>query len=190
MIIEHRVPSSKPAPNTQNHFSHRSSMPSTTYITKKLEKDGLFSFAGVEADTYEVSVSRRADDEYVERVTATGAKVSGQAVKVEGPGEVQIVVVLGSGMGKVSGVVKKAEKNGRGHGVAGAAGGKKPGTRCVHQIRAMANGTFALSRIRPGKYVLMAIEDEWDLEWREEEVLKPYREKGMIIEVGAHEEMN
>ena len=51
-----------------------------------------------------------------------------------------------------------------------------------------SDGTFALGGIVPGNYVLMAIEDGWDLEWREEGVLKPYREQGIKVEVGAAEE--
>jgi hypothetical protein len=31
-----------------------------------------------------------------------------------------------------------------------------------------SDGTFTLPRTRPGKYVLMAIEDGWDLEWADE----------------------
>ena len=51
-----------------------------------------------------------------------------------------------------------------------------------------SDGTFTLPRIRPGKYVLMAIDDGWDLEWADEKVLKPYRAKGEVIDVGEVEE--
>jgi hypothetical protein len=50
-----------------------------------------------------------------------------------------------------------------------------------------SDGTFTLGRIVPGKYVLMAIEDGWDLELENEEVLRPYRERGKPVEVGAEE---
>ena len=44
-----------------------------------------------------------------------------------------------------------------------------------------SDGTFTLANILPGKYVLMAIENGWDLEWMNPSVLKPYRERGITL---------
>jgi hypothetical protein len=58
----------------------------------------------------------------------------------------------------------------------------------VRSDQSDSDGTFALGGIVPGKYVLMAIEDGWDLDWKEQAVLQPYREEGTKVELGAAEE--
>ena len=51
-----------------------------------------------------------------------------------------------------------------------------------------SDGTFTLRSMVPGNYLLMAIEDGWELEWRQEGVLAGYREKGVRVELRAGEE--
>ncbi len=46
-----------------------------------------------------------------------------------------------------------------------------------------SDGTFAISGILPGKYLLMAIDDGWDLEWFNPAVLNPFRENAQIFEI-------
>ena len=46
---------------------------------------------------------------------------------------------------------------------------------------------FALVNIIPGRYVLTAIEDGWELQWAEEGVLKPYLRKGQTMEIASNE---
>src|SRR5258708_36514529 len=46
-----------------------------------------------------------------------------------------------------------------------------------------SDGTFALREILPGKFLLMAIENGWNLEWTNPAVLKPFRERGDVIEI-------
>jgi hypothetical protein len=57
----------------------------------------------------------------------------------------------------------------------------------VRMDQSDSDGTFALGGIVPGKYVLLASEDGWELEWKDEAVLKTYREKGMKLQIGADE---
>ena len=49
------------------------------------------------------------------------------------------------------------------------------------------DGTFALVTIIPGRYVLTAIEDGWELHWAEEGVLKPYLRKWQTMEIASNE---
>ena len=51
-----------------------------------------------------------------------------------------------------------------------------------------SDGTFTLRSVVPGEYVLMGIEDGWELEWREEGVLAGYRAEGVRVELSAGEE--
>jgi carboxypeptidase family protein len=158
----------------------------------RLRKDGSFTFSGVEEGTYEVQVKMQGDGEYVAKVTASGAKASGKTVKIEGASEVRLVVTMARGLGRVTGIVRMNGKPRAGVMVLLVPEAENlPEAEFEESVRmdqSDSDGTFALGGIVPGKYVLMAIEDGWDLEWRGEGVLKLYREKGMKLEVGAAEE--
>ena len=158
----------------------------------RLGKDGTFRIPAVAEGTYEVQVNTRTGGDYVAKVTGSGAKVSGKTVKIEGAGEVKLTVMLGRGLGRVQGVVKIGEKSTAGVMVlmvpeAATVSGEEF-ERLVRMDQSDSDGTFTLGGVVPGKYVLMAIEDGWELEWRQESVLAPYREKGMKVEVRAEEE--
>jgi hypothetical protein len=125
-------------------------------------------------------------------LTASGAKVSGRTVKIEGANEVKLTVAMGRGLGRVEGVVKIDDKA-----VAGLMvlmvpeGTGLPGDEFEQLVRmdqSDSDGTFTLNGVVPGRYVLMAIEDGWQLEWKQEVVLAPYLAKGVRVAMGAGEE--
>jgi hypothetical protein len=155
----------------------------------RLRKDGTFTIPGVEEGTYEVSVGTQGAGDYVAKLTGTGAKVAGQSVKIEGAGEVRLLITMGRGWGQMTGVVKLEGKP-----LAGVMVLLVPATEDLPEAekeeltrmdQSDSDGTFALSGIVPGKYVLMAIEDGWELEWRDDTALKKYREKGVQLDFTA-----
>jgi len=165
-----------------------------TPVAGRIKNDGTFTLTGVGEGTYQVLVNTGVGEDYIARITAVGAKVVGRAVKIERGTEVKLTVTLGSGLGRIAGVVRM---EGRGRAgvmillVPETAGLSEADlTEMVRMDQSDSDGSFALGGILPGKYVLMAIEDGWDLEWRSEVVLAPYRAKGMRMEIGANERKN
>ena len=158
----------------------------------KLEKDGTFRMPALDEGTYEVAVNTRRRGNYVAKVTGIGAKVSGRAVKIEGAGEVRLTVTVGRGLGQVEGAVKIDGKPTAGVMVLMVPEVVGSPTEDFEELTRMdqsdSDGTFTLRSVVPGKYVLMAIQDGWDLEWKQEGVLGAYREKGMKVAVAAAEE--
>lgn len=158
----------------------------------RLRKDGTFRIPAVEEGTYEVFVNTRRNGDYVAKVVGSGAKVTGRTVKIEGASEVRLTVTLGKGLGRVEGVVKMDGKAAAGAMVlmvpaaAGLSGDEIE--QLVRMDQSDSDGTFTLGGVVPGKYLLLAIEDGWELEWKDESVLAPYQEKGVKVEIGAGEE--
>jgi hypothetical protein len=158
----------------------------------RLRKDGTFTLTGLEEGSYEVQVNLQGNADYVAKVTGSGAKVSGKTVAIEAAGEVKLVVTMGRGQGRVSGTVRTDGKPAGGVMVLLAPSAENLSEAefadLVRIDQSDSDGTFTLAGILPGKYVLMAIEDGWELEWRDAAALKPYREKGMKMDVAAGEE--
>ena len=50
------------------------------------------------------------------------------------------------------------------------------------------DGTFSLRDVTPGKYTLVAIENGWDLDWSQPEVIAVYAKHGRAVEVRIHRE--
>lgn len=160
-------------------------------LARRLQKDGTFTFQGVQAGAYEVSVNLgNGDEDYLERMAATGAKVSGTELTIDEAREVRLMIRMGRGLGQVKGVVKDEGKVQAGVMVLLVPASSENLERDARMDQSDSDGTFTLGRILPGNYVLMAIEDGWDLDWMEAGVLAPYREKGQAIEVRANEVKN
>jgi Carboxypeptidase regulatory-like domain len=159
-------------------------------FARNLEKDGTFSVQGVEAGTYEVSVNRGVEGEYVERMSAAGAKTNGREVTIEGVSDVQLVIRVAQGMGQVKGVVKVEGKPAPGVLVvlAPASGGSLE--RDERMDLSDSDGSFTLGGLVPGKYVVVAVEDGWDLDWEDAGVWARHKERGMAVKLGPREVKN
>ena len=46
-----------------------------------------------------------------------------------------------------------------------------------------SDGTFSLYQVIPGRYTVVAIENGWNLDWQNPDVLRPYLEHGQSVEV-------
>jgi hypothetical protein len=52
------------------------------------------------------------------------------------------------------------------------------------------DGTFSLRGVVPGAYKIVAIEDGWDLDWSQPEVIAAYAKHAKTIEIGNQPHMN
>ena len=50
------------------------------------------------------------------------------------------------------------------------------------------DGTFDLRGVVPGSYIVLAIENGWDLDWSQPSVIAAYLQKGRKIEMGNQPE--
>ena len=50
-----------------------------------------------------------------------------------------------------------------------------------------SDGSFALNFVVPGRYTLMAIEDGWDLEWGDPNVLQKYVAGGESVQIAPNQ---
>jgi Carboxypeptidase regulatory-like domain len=154
----------------------------------KLQKDGTFSFAPLQEGTYKIFINLAGSDEYVEKVSATGAKAFGREVTIAGAGDVQLSIKMGHGVGQVTGVAKIDDKAIAGVMILLVPDSGQNLTEDSRLDQSDSDGTFALNGIVPEKYLLLAIADGWDIEWANWAVLKPYFEKAQVLQIAENDQ--
>jgi carboxypeptidase family protein len=128
---------------------------------------------GVMPGIYEVSV-QNAGQVFIKNLSASGAKVTGRTLEIKGGGPVRLTMTAVQGEGEISGVALREGKP-----VAGAMVVLVPADPANNRVlfrrdQSDSDGTFRLSDVVPGRYALLAIEDGWELEWANPDVLKKF----------------
>jgi len=149
-----------------------------------VSSEGKFSFAGstLPAGSYEVEFSTPSGL-HLTSLEATGATVSGHTIEIPAGQPVNIVVHAAEANCSISGF---ALKNGKP--VAGAMVllvPQDPGhdTSLYRRDQSDSDGSFSLPSIFPGRYILLAIENGWDLEWADPKVMLQYLPAGQPLEL-------
>jgi hypothetical protein len=123
-------------------------------------------------DRYEL-VFNGPEDLYVSSLAATNAKVTGRVVELSAGGPVQLKVSLARGRSSITGRVMK-----NGAATAGAMvlllpeGFAAPGL--IRRDQSDGDGSFSLTDITPGRYLLVAVEANDGLEYAKPEVMQAY----------------
>jgi Carboxypeptidase regulatory-like domain len=152
-------------------------------VATALRKDGTFSFAQVQAGTYKPYLSSPQGRHYIQQLSATGARVEGTEVTLDGTHDVQLTITLAPGVGHIRGIAQLDGKPKAGALVLLVPQSADVFDDNLRMDQSDGDGTFNLGNILPGKYWLMAIQDGWDLEWSNPVVLQPFHEAAELIQI-------
>ena len=142
------------------------------------------------ASTYKLFVGSSRGAAPVQKTSASGARLAGRKLTIEGTQEVQLTIILASGTGQVTGTAQLDEKPKAGVLVLLLPESGENLEDDFRMDQSDSDGTFTLRDILPGRYLLMAIENGWDLEWSNPAVLKPFREHAEAIEIAPGDAKN
>jgi hypothetical protein len=136
---------------------------------------------GVPPGAYEVSLGN-APDLYIKSISAPGASVIGRTLEVRSAASLKLTIVVVQGEAVVTGTALREDKP-----LAGAMIVLVPADPVHNQVlfrrdQSDSDGTFKLAAVVPGKYTVLAIENGWDLEWMNADVLKNYMARGVAIQ--------
>jgi len=158
-------------------------------LNTRASPNGEFTFPrGVPAGSYEISIGA-SDGNYLQSVTATGAKVSGRTVPIGGS-EVRLSVVAASGVGRVEGVAVRGGKPQSGVMILLVPNDPANHVVLFRRDQSDSDGTFTLQDVVPGRYTLLALEKGWELSWSDPEVLKPFLQGGEALVVERKGNLN
>jgi hypothetical protein len=141
----------------------------------------------LEAHRYDVFLNGVAAA-YLTGVSAVGAAVEGRTVSIVGP--TSLILHTAIGRGQVSGVAKTGGPHGQpAEGamvlLVPATLGQPGDLRTVMREEANSDGSFSLPRVIPGRYILVAIESGWQVDWRDAATLLKYLAKGVALDLPA-----
>jgi len=149
----------------------------------KIQKDGSFSFLSLQAGTYKPGARIPPGRKYVQRISATGARVQGREITLDGGHDAQLLVTLASGVAQLAGLAQLDSKPKSGALILLEPESRENFDDDIRMDQSDSDGTFALSNIVPGKYFLMAIEGGWDLDWADAAVLRPFHDHAQVMQI-------
>ena len=148
---------------------------------------GEFSFKNnpVETGEYELIIIEP-QALFIRKLTSSGAKTSGRSFEIATAQDVNVTITAVRGTAKITGIALKNDKPAPGAMIVLAPLDLKSNPALFRRDQADSDGTFELNLVVPGRYTLMAIEDGWDLEWADPDVLQKYIASGESVQIAPN----
>lgn len=162
------------------------SLKGTSRDEASLNGDGSFTLHGVAPGTYEVLATTPVAPLAVVQMMASGAAVHGRMLTV-GAQPVTLAAILAEGSSTVTGFAERGGRPAPGVLVLLVPRNPAAGSDRFRRDQSNSDGSFALNKVIPGEYTLVAIEDGWTLDWTSLESIAPYLAKGRQLTVSPRE---
>ncbi len=157
-------------------------------FTADVSTAGEFSFKNnpVEMGSYELLIIEP-QALFIRTLSSTGAKTTGRSFQITGPQDLSITINASKGTGRITGTALKNDKPASGVMIVLAPLDLLSNPALFRHDQSDSDGTFSLNAVVPGRYTLMAIDDGWDLEWANPEVMKKYLAGGENVEIAPYQ---
>lgn len=150
---------------------------------ERLDEKREVELTQVAPGRYEVVLFGRGRRYSISRLSADGAEVSGHDVTIAAGSTPSIAVTAIPGSVRVEGIAKRAGKPFAGAMVVLVPKQVEGNRDLFRRDQSDLDGTFSLREVAPGSYTLVAIENGWDLDWSQPEVIAVYAKHGRSVEV-------
>jgi Carboxypeptidase regulatory-like domain len=106
-------------------------------------------------------------------LSATGAQVAGQTIRIAGSKQVQLGITLCQNLSTINGTARSKGQPAAGAMILLVPENPELNLPLFRRDQSDSDGTFTLRDVVPGRYKILAIENGWDLEWANSALLKP-----------------
>jgi 5-hydroxyisourate hydrolase-like protein (transthyretin family) len=120
---------------------------------------------------------------FLERLSATGAKVTGSTIEMGSGSSVHIRAVISRGAAQIDGTVMRDNQPFAGAMIVLVPQDPANNAPLFRRDQSDSDGTFTLPDVVPGQYTVIAIAHDWDLEWANPAALQSYLKQGEKIQV-------
>jgi len=138
---------------------------------------------------YNVAVANAANL-LLQDISAAGARVVGQTIYLPRGGPVALSLTLSEASGRIDGTVLQDGKPVAESMVLLVPQHPTEEPTLFRRDQSDSDGTFTLRQILPGRYTVVAIEKGWEINWHNPNVLKPYLDRGEVVDVAANRRLN
>lgn len=153
--------------------------------TSEVSSKGLFGLQNNELrpGTYKASLYN-GQNWLITRIVAGNAKVQGSEITLAAGATAKLVFTATRVSATVSGTVMRDEKPFAGALVLLVPENAAHHSELYRRDQSDSDGTFTLPQVAPGHYTAVAVQNGWNLEWGNPDVLRPYLAKGERVTVG------
>jgi hypothetical protein len=154
-----------------------------------VDADGAFALHSVSPGRYDVQLGAAGVQLAVAQMAATGADFEGSHITVASE-PVLLAATLASGSTTIAGFARRDGKPLGGAMILLAPRDPNASTQLIRRDQSDSDGSFILTGVIPGSYMLVAIEDGWTLDWARREVLAPYLSRGVKVRVTGQKNLD
>jgi len=152
-----------------------------------VKKDGTFSFPPLSLGSYEILLNLADPPKYIQKISASGASATGHRLVIASAGDVQLTIAVSPGVAQISGTAILNTRPVDGVLVLLLPESAEDVDSDLRMDQSNSDGSFVLANITPGKYRLLAIQDGWDLDYRNPAAIKPYLAKAQSLQIAPND---
>jgi hypothetical protein len=158
-------------------------------LSARADADGRFDLHSVAPGSYELQVRAPGASIAVAQMAANGAEVQGSHLTVA-TDQVLVAATLATGSTSITGYAKSNGKAIGGVMILLVPRNPNAGHQLFRRDQSNTDGSFTLTRVVPGNYTLVAIENGWTLDWAQPEVIAPYLAGGLKVQVKGEKSLD
>src|SRR5215472_8976491 len=174
--------SSEVAASTQITVALRSKN-ATFPLVQELDTRGQANFENLQSGRYEILVFAPGHRFAITKIAAEGATVPGHTITVSAGVSASLSLAVGNGTAEIQGMAKQAGKPFSGAMVVLVPRNPEGNRDLFRRDQSDLDGTFVFRNVVPGSYTAVAIEDGWDLDWSQPELIASYAKRGVALVV-------
>jgi len=146
-------------------------------------KDGSFTLANVPPGKYRLNAFMNGKRLFTAKLAATGAELEGQWIKTGSSAVMIAATVYADPNLEITGFARKEGKPAPGAMIVLVPKDPASDHDLFRRDQSDSDGSFELHDVVPGKYTVVAIEDGWQLNWADPEVIAHYLLHGQYVTV-------
>jgi hypothetical protein len=152
---------------------------------QSLDPKGEAEFAQVAAGRYEVVVQGSGKRYSIAHMSENAADVGDHTLTVAAGSSRSIALTLVSGSVVLQGTVKHEGKPFAGAMIVLVPKNPEMNRDLFRRDQSDLDGTFTLRSVLPGSYTIVAIDNGWDLDWAQPNVIEAYLKHGRAVQIGS-----
>lgn len=150
---------------------------------RNLDSKGQATFENLSPGSYEVFIFGSGTRFSVGRIQAQGANVSGHAITLGSGASASLSISAVRGSAEIEGIVKRSGKPFAGAMVVLVPRNPEGNRDLFRRDQSDLDGTFVFHNVIPGSYTAVAIDNGWDLDWGQPELIAAYAKRGVPIQI-------